>query len=122
MAQRQISTDQTAQKSIEIPLLQYCDEVIDVLVVSVVQVSRVCVMKTTVEDPQFEIVEQTVENPETQTIQGSDVLVPQVQVVAETAEIPQLQVVEEFRRIFPCVCRERLCSRTRFCVSSRRRL
>ena len=60
---------QTVHKSIEIPQLQYCDEVIDVTVVSVVQVPR---------EPR-----------------GSDVLVPQVQVVAETAEIPQLKVVEK---------------------------
>ena len=84
VAQRQISMVQTVQKSIEIPQLQYCDEVINVPVVSVVQVPRVCVVKKTVEDPQFEIVEKTVEDPETQTIQGSDVLIPQVQVVAET--------------------------------------
>ena len=118
---------QTVQKSIEIPQLLYCDEVIDVPVVSVVQVPRVCVVKKTAVDPQFEIVETTVENPEAQTIQCSDVLVPQVQVVTETAEIPQLQVVEKigqksggFSRVYPE--RERLCSRTIFCVSSRRRL
>ena len=45
---------------------------IDVPVVSVVQVPRVCAMKKTVEDPQFEIVEKTVENPETKI---SDVVI-----------------------------------------------
>ena len=81
---------------------------IDVPVVSVVHLPRVWVVKKTVEDPLFEIVEKIVENPETQTIQGSDVLVPQGQVVAETAEIPQLHVFEKigeipegFSRVYP---------------------
>ena len=59
VAQRQISMVQTVQTSIEIPQLQHCDEVIDVPVVSVVQVPRVWVVKKkTVEDPQFQIVEK----------------------------------------------------------------
>ena len=41
---------QTVQKSIEIPQSQYCDDVIDVPVVSVVQVPRVWVVKKTVEE------------------------------------------------------------------------
>ena len=90
VAQRQISME-TAQKNIETPQLQHCDEmveqvphvrvmtktpeipqlqitdkVIDVPVVSAMQVPCVCVVKKTVEDPQFEIVEKTVQNPETQ--------------------------------------------------------
>ena len=67
VAQRQISME-TVQKSIEIPQLQHCDDVIDVPVVSVLEVPRVWVVKKTVEDPQFE----TVENPETQI---SDVVI-----------------------------------------------
>ena len=66
VAQRQISLE-TLQKSIEIPQLRYCDEVIVVLAVSVVQVPQVHFVKKTVEDPQFEIVEKTIENPETVT-------------------------------------------------------
>ena len=65
VAQKQISMVLTVQKSIEISQLQITDKVIDVPVVSVVQVPRVLVVKT-VEDLQFEIVEKTVENPETQ--------------------------------------------------------
>ena len=49
-------------KTPEIPQLQITDKVIDVPVVSAMQVPRVCVVKKTVEDSQFE----TVENPETQ--------------------------------------------------------
>ena len=67
VAQRQISME-TVQKIIETPQLQYCDDAIDVPVVSVVEVPRVWVVKKTVEDPQFE----TVENPETQI---SDVVI-----------------------------------------------
>ena len=62
-------------KRIEIPLLQFMNkvvdipvvaqrqisEVIDVPVVSVVQVPRVRVVKKTVEDPQFQIVEKSTE-------------------------------------------------------------
>ena len=99
VAQRQISMVQTVQRSIEIPPLQYWDEAIDVPVVSVVHVPRVWVVKKTVEDPLFEIVEKTVESPETQTIQGSDMLVTQVQVVEQTVETLQqnkiLRVIEK---------------------------
>ena len=66
VAQRQISME-TVQRNIETPQLQHCDEVVDVPDVLVVeQVPHVCVVKKTVEDPQFEIVEKTVQNPETQ--------------------------------------------------------
>ena len=57
VAQRQISME-IVQKSIEIPQLRYCDEVIVVLAVSFVQVPQVHFVKKTVEDPQFEIVEK----------------------------------------------------------------
>ena len=63
-------------KRINIPPLQFMDNAVDTLVVA----------KRQVEDSQFEIVEKTVENPET---------VPQVHVVAETAETPQLQVADK---------------------------
>ena len=73
--QRQIPMAQTVQKTTEIRQLQFPDQVVDVPVVSVVQVPRVWVVKKTVEDPQF----ATVENPET---------VPQMQVVENTTENP----------------------------------
>ena len=60
--------------------MQIPDDVIDVPAVSVVQVPRVWVV--------CEIVEKTVENPETQTMV---VLVPQMQVVEKTTKIQQLQ-------------------------------
>ena len=95
MAQKQISIVLTVQRRKEISQLQITDKVIDVPVVSVVQVPHVWVVKKTVEDPQFEIVEKTVENPETQTIQGLVVLVPQMQVVEKTTEIPQFRVADK---------------------------
>ena len=85
MAQRQISMVQPVQKNRKISQLQYCDEVIVVPVVSIVQVPRVWVVKKTVEDPHVEIDEKTVENPET---------VPQMQVVEKTTEIPQFRVAK----------------------------
>ena len=47
----------TVQKSIEISQFQITDEVIDVLVVSVVQVPRVCAVKKTAETPQLQVVD-----------------------------------------------------------------
>ena len=44
---------------------------IDVPVVSVVQVPRACVVKKTVENPQFQTVEKSAEDPQTQTIHGT---------------------------------------------------
>ena len=48
-------------KTVEIPQLQV--KAVDVPVVLVILVSQVQVVKKTVEDPQFEIIEKTVENP-----------------------------------------------------------
>ena len=70
MAQRQVPIDQTVQQTVETPQLQCIDEMIDVLVVSVVQVPRARVVIKTVETPR-------------------------VQIVAETTEISQLPVVEK---------------------------
>ena len=62
---------QTIQKTTDIPQSQCIDEMIDVPVVSVVQVPRACVVKKTVENPQFQTVEKSAEDPQTQTIQGT---------------------------------------------------
>ena len=62
---------QTVQKTIETQQSQCIDEMIDVPVVSVVQVPRARVVKKTVEIPQFQIVEKSAEDPQTQTIQGT---------------------------------------------------
>ena len=60
-------------KTAEIPQLQITDKVIDVPVVSVVQVPRVCAVKKTAETPQLQVV---------------DVLVQLV------AQVPRVEVVE----------------------------
>ena len=61
----------TVQKTMETPQSQCIDEMIDVPVVSVVQVPRACVVKKTVENPQFQTVEKSAEDPQAQTIQGT---------------------------------------------------
>ena len=84
---------QTVQKSLEIPQLQHCNEVIDVHVVSVVQVPRVWVVKKTVEDRHsLRSFRKTFENPET---------VPQMQVLEKTTEIPQFRVADKVVDV-PC--------------------
>ena len=74
------------------------------LFVSLVQVPRVFVVKKTVEDPQFEIVQRP------RRFRARTCWSHRVQVVAETTEIPQLQVVEKIGEIpedFPvCIPRE----------------
>ena len=90
VAQRQISTVQTVQTSIEIPQLQHCDEVIDVPVVLVVQAPLVQVMAETAEIPQLQITDQVVDVPVVVVAQ-----VPQVHVEMKTVEITQLQPVEQ---------------------------
>ena len=77
-------------KRIEVSPLLFTDKAVDVLVVGQRQVSHVWVVKQTVEDPQFEIVQKTVENSET---------VPQVHVVEKTVERPQSQIVEQIDEI-----------------------
>ena len=61
----------TVQKTMKTLQSQCIDEMIDVPVVSVVQVPRACVVKKTVEGPQFQIVETTAEASQTQVIQGA---------------------------------------------------
>ena len=71
----QVPQVHVVMKTAEIPQLQV--KVVDVPVVLVVPVPQVRVVKKTVEDSQFEIVEKTVENPETHKIcdQISDVVI-----------------------------------------------
>ena len=79
VAQRQISTVQTVQTSIEIPQLP----VVDVPVVVVAQVPQVHVEMKTVEITQLQPVEQ----------------VPHAHVVEKTVEDPQFQIVEKIGEI-----------------------
>ena len=90
VAQRQISTVQTVQNSIEISQLQYCDEVIDVPVVLVVQAPQSQVVAETAGIPQLQITDQVTDVPVVLVVP-----VPQVRVVKKTVEDPQFQIVEK---------------------------
>ena len=61
--QRQIHTDRTVQRNMEIHQLQSIDKVTDVPVVLVVRVPHVQVVKETVEIPQLQLVENIVVTP-----------------------------------------------------------
>ena len=100
----------------EISQFQYCDEVIDVLVVLVAQVPQVHVEMKTVEITQSQPVEQ----------------VPHVHVVEKTVEDPQFQIVEKIGEIpewlnfvrenFPMYFLRETLQQNKIFVSSRRRL
>ena len=90
VAQRQISTVQTVQKSKEISQLQYCEEVIDVPVVLGVQASQSQAVGETAEIPQLQVNDQVVDVSVVVVAQ-----VPQVHVETKTVEITQLQPVEQ---------------------------
>ena len=77
-------------KTPEIPQLQITDKVIDVPVVSAVQVPRVCAVKKTAETPQLQVVDVPVQLV---------AQVPRVEVVEETVEIAQFQAVKKIRRV-----------------------
>ena len=71
VAQRQIPIDQTVQKTVETPLLQRADKVIDGPVVQVEHVPQSQVAEETVAIAQLNVVNKTAETTETQTIQGT---------------------------------------------------
>ena len=79
MAQRQISMDQIVQKTVETPQQQCIDKVVEDLIA---QVPQVHVVRKTVEDTQFDIVQKT-----------------EMQVSEKTVEISQLQAVEKIDEI-----------------------
>ena len=72
VAQRQIAiVVQTVQTNMEIPQLHYCDEVIDVPVVLVVQAPLVQVMMKTVQISQLPFIEKISVIPEIRTVPGT---------------------------------------------------
>ena len=93
VAQRQIRMNPDVQKTIEISQLQYCDEVIDVPVVSAMQVPRA--VKKTAETPQLQVVNVPVVLIAQASQLLSDVQAPTMQVVEKTVEDTQLQIVVE---------------------------
>ena len=86
-------------RHVEIPLLQFTDNVVDISVVAQRQISQLQSADQVVDVPvvvvrqvpQVHVVMKTVETSQLQSV----VQAPGVQVVAETDEIPQLQVVEK---------------------------
>ena len=91
VAQRQITMDQTVQKTVETPPLQCTDEVIDN---PVVQVPRAHVVEKTVEIPQLDVVEKIVETLEIQTGHGIQDRI-QKRNVEQIIDTPGLPVMEE---------------------------
>ena len=60
VAQRQITIDQTVQKTVETPQLQHIDRVIGGLVVQIEHVPQAHVAEKTVENPQLDVVKKIV--------------------------------------------------------------
>ena len=83
VAQRQIPIDQIVQETVEIPQLQYIDNMVNISVVGIVQVSRVCVVSKTNEIPQSQCIDES--------INDSGVRAPQVLIVEKTVENSQLR-------------------------------
>ena len=88
----QVTKVQTVQTSIEIPQLQYCDEVIDVPVVLVVHVPQSQVVTETAEIPQLHVAGKVVDVPAVFVVLAPLV---QVRVVKKTVEDPQFQIDEK---------------------------
>merc|ERR1712196_350581 len=87
--QRGVPMVQTVQRPVEVPQIQYVDEVVEVPVTKQRQVPMVQTVQRPVEVPQVQIIDEVVDVPVTKQRH-----VPQVQTVEKVVEIPQLQVVE----------------------------
>ena len=83
VTQRQIPIDQIDQETAEIPQLQHIDNMVNISVVGIVQVSRVRVVTKTDEIPQSQCIDES--------INDSDVRAPQVLIVEKTVENSQLR-------------------------------
>ena len=92
VAQRQISTVQTFQRTMEIPVLQYIDKMVDVLVV---QASQVQVVVETVEIPELQFVEKIVVIPDVLTVQGTQT--SESLGTALVRQVAQAEIVEVWR-------------------------
>ena len=93
VGQRQISIDQTVQKTVETPQLQRTDRVTDGLVVQIEHVPKAHVVEKTVEIPQLDVVEKIVETPETQTFQGTQTFVS-FHTTEQTLDVPVPEMIE----------------------------
>ena len=83
-SQRQIPSDQIVQETVEIPQLQYIDNMVNISVVGIVQVSRVRVVTKTDEIPHSQCIDES--------INDSGVRTPQVLIVEKTVENSQLRL------------------------------
>ena len=83
VTQRQIPIDQIVQETTEIPQLQYIDNMVNISVVGIVQVSRMRVVTKTDEIPQSQCIDES--------INDSGVRAPQVLIVEKTVENSQLR-------------------------------
>ena len=93
VAQRQITIDQTVQKTVETPQLQVIDGVVGD---PVVQVPRAQVLEKTAEIPQLQTVEKIAETSPTQTIQGTQA--PESSGITPVCQVRQTGHVEELVR------------------------
>ena len=83
VTQRQIPIDQIVQETVEISQLQYIDNMVNISVVGIVQVSRMRVVTKTDEIPQSQCIDES--------INDSGVRAPQVLIVEKTVENSQLR-------------------------------
>ena len=88
--QRQIPVAQTMQETLEVPLLQFTDKVVDNPVVAQKQISMETVQKS-IEISQLQYCDEVVDIPAVLVVEQ----VPHVHVVAKTPEIPQLQITDK---------------------------
>ena len=80
---RQVTIDQIVQETVEIPQLQYIDNMVNISVVGIVRVSRMRIVTKTDEIPQLQRIDEF--------INDSGVRAPQVLIVEKTVENSQLQ-------------------------------
>ena len=95
----QASQSQAVEKTTEIPQFQVADKVVDVPVVSVMQVPRVCAVKKTAETPQLQVADVpvvfVVQAPLVQVrVVKKTVEDSRFQIVEKTAEAPQTQTIQ----------------------------
>ena len=91
VVQRQVSTDQTVQKTVEVPPLRLTDKVSDIPVVAQRQIPvMVQTVQKTMEIPHLQCVDNVSDVPVVSVVPA-----PQVQVSEKTVEISQLQAAEK---------------------------
>ena len=85
---------QTVQKTVEVPQIQYEDQIVQVPVQKQVQVPVVQKVQKTVKVPQIQYEDEIVQVPVTKQVQ-----VPMVQKVQKTVEVPQVQYEDQIIQV-----------------------